>query len=169
MNDNDTGAMNATDHHKETEMNDDRDLAAEYEALTLPDWSETFLSSADGIMLCPLCHGSHTHVDLVLVQGRDGKDNHRVFAHVHADGKLHHGGISGIGRPPERFPLAMSPERHAFGLAGYCEDCARGFVLEFVQHKGSTYVAAVEAPSAVPENVAEGWAQYEAVKKATQS
>ena len=100
MNDNDTGAMNATDHHKETEMNDDRDLAAEYEALTLPDWSETFLSSADGIMLCPLCHGSHTHVDLVLVQGRDGKDNHRVFAHVHADGKLHHGGISGIGRPP---------------------------------------------------------------------
>lgn len=33
MNDNDTGAMNATDHHKETEMNDDYDLAAEYEAL----------------------------------------------------------------------------------------------------------------------------------------
>lgn len=92
----------------------------------------------DEIMPCPLCGGIHTHVDRVVVAGRD-EDGPFTIISVDRRGDVTRGG-EGV------FPGGGEGRRHTVALEGRCEECGNQFALTFQQHKGSTYMQSQPRP-----------------------
>lgn len=96
----------------------------------------------DGQLACPLCQdfSNTTHVDRVYVSAR--KED-RDFNHITVDA------VTGQLRTHEITPspwgdMVKEGRRHRISLVGDCEICGGWFALVFTQHKGTTFVEAVQ-------------------------
>jgi len=94
----------------------------------------------DGLLLCPHCETTDTHVEHVFVSARqeDQQINEITVNAVSGQVRTHEAHVApkgsgvGIGR------------RQRIALAGFCEQCGRRFALVFTQHKGVTLVEVAE-------------------------
>lgn len=94
----------------------------------------------DGLLMCPHCDGTDTHVEQVFVSARreDALPNEITVNAVSGQVRTHEpqpgpkGSGVGIGR------------RQRVALGGSCEKCGGRFALVFTQHKGVTLVEVAE-------------------------
>lgn len=94
----------------------------------------------DGLLMCPRCEDTYTHVEQVFVSARreDGLPNEIAVNALSGQVRTHEpqagpkGSGVGIGR------------RQRIALGGSCEGCGGRFALVFTQHKGVTLVEVAE-------------------------
>lgn len=95
------------------------------------------LSFSDGVLVCPLCGGTYTHLNDVHVDGRPREDGAHIGVHVD-----HHGRVDTDSAIPEQF---RGDRRHAITLVGSCEHCSGRFAVVWRQHKGRTEVSVLRS------------------------
>jgi hypothetical protein len=103
--------------------------------------AQTFLftDESGGALLCPMCGFNCTHLDVVYVAARPtGEDGDVLPIRIDSSGSATFGNSV-------QLPIPDVGRRHVISIVGYCEGCAAGFALEFMQHKGETLVAVREA------------------------
>lgn len=96
----------------------------------------------DSILLCPTCGDTHTHVDDVMVSAGPEDCKPRTELSIKA--------TSGRIMPHSSWPTPTiagdGGRRHRIALIGRCENGGHKFAVVFAQHKGSTFVGAVDLP-----------------------
>lgn len=93
------------------------------------------LNLTDGILACPGCGNTFTHLESVYAITRDREDAEPRFLCLDNSGS-----VTPINE--EAYPDAFGDtgRRHEFALTGYCEMCGTGLRITFRQHKGETWV-----------------------------
>jgi hypothetical protein len=98
--------------------------------------ADTYYES-DQMLLCPQCTGIHTHIDTVVMDTASGRS-----AAMMAVGE-DEGAAPSIPDEPVTTTTRTNWSnfrRHAFTLVLFCEECWHVTHIEFLQHKGNTFV-----------------------------